>query len=135
MPNSTIPLLHSALKKAEFCLNSANRWNYSDLNHNPSSNTGLKSGIFKIKFSIPSKIEIICSEHRDYTGMKAVVIGWGRTSESKPPSNEMRKVVVPIMSVEDCRQNSGYVSSRITDNMMCAGYHEGQKDSCQVQAS
>lgn len=43
----------------------------------------------------------------------------------------MRKVAVPIMSVEDCRRNSGYQASRITDNMMCAGYDAGQKDSCQ----
>lgn len=76
---------------------------------------------------------IFFSEHRNYTGIKAVVAGWGRTDESKAPSNELRKVQVPILSLEDCRQNSGYVSSRITDNMMCAGYHEGQKDSCQVR--
>lgn len=61
------------------------------------------------------------------------VTGWGRTGESKPPSNEMRKVEVPIISIEDCRKNSGYVPTRITDDMMCAGYNSGQKDSCQVK--
>ncbi|KAK7592922.1 hypothetical protein V9T40_007674 [Parthenolecanium corni] len=93
--------------------------------------------ILKLDGQIPSDlphIQSAClpnSEHRNYTGIKAVVAGWGRTDESKAPSNELRKVQVPILSLEDCRQNSGYVSSRITDNMMCAGYHEGQKDSCQ----
>ena len=78
-------------------------------------------------FPLPPRLE-----KRNYTGLIAVVSGWGRTGESKPPSNEMRKVEVPIMSVEDCRKNSGYIPSRITDNMMCAGYNTGQKDSCQV---
>lgn len=84
---------------------------------------------------MPSKVvTYVCpnAENRNYTGLIATVSGWGRTGESKPPSNEMRKVDVPIMSVEDCRKNSGYTPNRITDNMMCAGYNTGQKDSCQV---
>lgn len=40
-------------------------------------------------------------------------------------------MVVPILSNSECRK-SGYGSSRITDNMLCAGYKDGQKDSCQV---
>lgn len=39
---------------------------------------------------------------------------------------------MPIMSNRDCRK-SGYGSTRITDNMLCAGYKDGKKDSCQVK--
>ncbi|XKL66669.1 hypothetical protein PGB90_010089 [Kerria lacca] len=87
----------------------------------------------QVRFDTPH-IQPAClpsSEKRNYTGLMGTVTGWGRTGESKPPSNEMRKVEVPIISIEDCRKNSGYVPTRITDDMMCAGYNSGQKDSCQ----
>lgn len=34
------------------------------------------------------------------------------------------------MSNEDCKKTA-YGESRISDNMLCAGYPEGMKDSCQ----
>lgn len=37
---------------------------------------------------------------------------------------------VPILSNFDCKK-SAYAASRITDNMLCAGFKEGKKDSCQ----
>lgn len=37
---------------------------------------------------------------------------------------------MPIMSNVDCKK-TGY-NSRITDNMLCAGFPDGKKDSCQV---
>lgn len=87
----------------------------------------------EMKFATPY-IQPACLpayENRNYTGIMATVTGWGRTGEYSGTSNEVRKVEVPIMSLDECRQNSGYVPTRITDNMMCAGYIEGQKDSCQ----
>lgn len=45
-------------------------------------------------------------------------------------SNTLQQVVVPILSNLDCK-NSAYSSTRITDNMLCAGFKEGKKDSCQ----
>ena len=38
----------------------------------------------------------------------------------------LRQVVVPIISDQDCGQ-----IYRLTNNMMCAGYMAGGKDSCQ----
>lgn len=46
-------------------------------------------------------------------------------------SNTLQEVSVPILSNTECRK-SGYGSTRITDNMLCAGYKDGEKDSCQV---
>jgi len=40
----------------------------------------------------------------------------------------LRQVVVPIISQDACRESYG---KNLTDNMMCAGYMEGGKDSCQ----
>jgi hypothetical protein len=36
------------------------------------------------------------------------------------------------MSNQDCRKNTKYNEKMISDNMLCAGYPEGMKDSCQV---
>lgn len=50
--------------------------------------------------------------------------------ETKPTSNVLRQVSVPIMSTESCRK-LGYMGNRITDNMLCAGFEKGEKDACQ----
>nr|XP_034171026.1 coagulation factor X-like [Osmia lignaria] len=65
----------------------------------------------------------------DYTGATATVIGWGRTGENQPVSDELRKVNLPILSQEECDQ-AGYQKQRITENMFCAGYLEGERDAC-----
>lgn len=49
-------------------------------------------------------------------------------------SDSLQEVVVPVLSNADCRKTA-YGSSRITDNMLCAGFPKGGKDSCQVMFS
>lgn len=66
-----------------------------------------------------------------YEGIKGTVIGWGRLGERKKSSNILQKVEVPIISNEDCKY-MGYSPEKITNNMICAGYKEGQQDACQV---
>lgn len=57
--------------------------------------------------------------------------GWGATKEGGSVSNNLLEVVVRILSNAECRATN-YPSQRITDNMLCAGYKQGGKDSCQV---
>ncbi|XP_050548446.1 cationic trypsin-3-like, partial [Daktulosphaira vitifoliae] len=66
-----------------------------------------------------------------YEGSKGTVIGWGRLGERKKSSNILQKVEVPIISNEDCK-GMGYAPEKITGNMICAGFKEGQQDACQV---
>ncbi|XP_065332045.1 trypsin-1-like [Cloeon dipterum] len=66
----------------------------------------------------------------DYSGYNGIVAGWGRLGEKKSTAIELMKVDVPMMTMEQCRK-SGYGETRITDNMICAGYTEGKKDACQ----
>uniref|UniRef100_A0A182N9T6 Peptidase S1 domain-containing protein n=1 Tax=Anopheles dirus TaxID=7168 RepID=A0A182N9T6_9DIPT len=66
----------------------------------------------------------------DFTGTIGVVAGWGRVEEKRAPSKTLRSVEVPIWSHEQCL-DAGYGSKKISANMMCAGYHDGQKDACQ----
>lgn len=85
-----------------------------------------------VDFEAPQIHPACLPEHNnvDYTGKSGIVAGWGRLDERKPTAPTLMKVEVPILSGEDCKK-LGYSASRITNNMMCAGYLEGKKDSCQ----
>lgn len=60
-------------------------------------------------------------------GKKVTVAGWGNTQQNIMLSNKLMEVDVPIVSHQECK--SAYRG--ITDNMVCAGYKQGGKDSCQ----
>jgi len=59
----------------------------------------------------------------------AVVSGWGTTSSGGSSSPQLRKVSVPIVTDEECRE--AYGEDQIFDSMICAGLPQGGKDSCQ----
>jgi len=65
----------------------------------------------------------------DQSGMTTVV-GWGDTSEGGQSSDVLREVDVPIISNDDCNSKQMY-NGDIFDDMICAGYAAGGKDSCQ----
>ncbi|XP_053964296.1 trypsin-1-like [Anastrepha ludens] len=67
---------------------------------------------------------------KSFKGETAIVTGWGAIKVGGPTADTLQEVQVPVMSQEDCRK-SRYGPTRITDNMLCAGFDEGKKDSCQ----
>ena len=67
-----------------------------------------------------------------YVGVNAIATGWGTLKEDGKPSCILQQVEVPVMSNTDCKKNTKYNDKMISDNMMCAGYPDGMKDSCQV---
>uniref|UniRef100_A0A672GMH7 Coagulation factor IXa heavy chain n=1 Tax=Salarias fasciatus TaxID=181472 RepID=A0A672GMH7_SALFA len=56
-----------------------------------------------------------------------VVTGWGSTHYLRRSSRFLRRVSVPVVSHSDCTSSTEQV---ITDNMFCAGFLDGTKDSC-----
>ncbi|XP_072042749.1 LOW QUALITY PROTEIN: trypsin-like [Amphiura filiformis] len=62
-------------------------------------------------------------------GTDCVVTGWGAT-ETTVTKTTLQQVTVPVISTETCNGPLWY-RGEITDNMICAGYAEGGKDSCQ----
>lgn len=57
------------------------------------------------------------------------VAGWGVSTEGSQTSEPaLMEVFVPLVDVNDCNRSYG---GGVTDNMICAGYMEGGKDSCQ----
>lgn len=63
-------------------------------------------------------------------GRLATVTGWGDTGSSSKATT-LQQVSVPIISTASCRSSAFAYGNAITDNMFCAGYSFGGKDSCQ----
>ncbi|MBF0573203.1 MAG: serine protease, partial [Desulfamplus sp.] len=61
----------------------------------------------------------------------ATVIGWGDTEAQKQRSlypNQLQEVDLPLISNQECSEILG--EDAITDNMLCAGFIDGEKDAC-----
>lgn len=67
------------------------------------------------------------AERNLWTVSLHTVSGWGRRSENGPTSSLLRRVKVPWIPMQQCIAESGVV---LTENMFCAGYIDGQQDSC-----
>ncbi|GAB0202404.1 serine protease 27-like [Grus japonensis] len=71
-------------------------------------------------------------------GTRCVATGWGDIQEGEdlPSPRRLQKLEVPIMAQSTCRRLYGIDMGRalpprrIQDDMMCAGYAEGLKDTC-----
>jgi len=57
-------------------------------------------------------------------GARCVATGWGKTEEGGLESDELREVVIPVLS--ECKKSWNDIQ-----NQICGGYKEGGKDSCQ----
>jgi len=78
-----------------------------------------------------SQIRPVClpdNDSDDYDSVTATVSGWGTLESGGSQPDVLMEVDVPTMSNSDCRNSYG---NAITDNMLCAGYDEGLRDSCQ----
>jgi len=63
---------------------------------------------------------------------KAVVSGWGATTNGGSASSHLKYVAVPFIPNAKCvKPHTNYPSNLITSNMICAGLLTGEVDSCQ----
>lgn len=67
-----------------------------------------------------------------YAGTKATIAGWGSINERGDQSCVLNEIKVPILTNLECVQFTAYAPGMITENMMCAGYLDGEQDACQV---
>ncbi|XP_011341020.1 trypsin-1 isoform X2 [Ooceraea biroi] len=106
------------------------------IKHSGYSTTNYNNDIALIKLAHPIKFQgsmrpaCLPDRVKTFAGEKGIVTGWGAVKEGGSVSPSLLEVDVPILSNAECR-NTKYPSRRITDNMMCAGYQKGGKDSCQ----
>ncbi|XP_077988636.1 trypsin-like [Glandiceps talaboti] len=74
-------------------------------------------------------VAIGCYAGRHYLdGTKCAVVGWGDTQDT---GNELvlNQVDVDVIANDVCNQ-PGWYFNQVTENMVCAGYAAGGKDSC-----
>lgn len=70
----------------------------------------------------------------DFTGRLATVTGWGRLKYNGGVPQILQEVQVPIMENNVCQdmfRTAGHTKV-IMESFLCAGYANGQKDSCEV---
>ncbi|CAL7950620.1 unnamed protein product [Xylocopa violacea] len=69
----------------------------------------------------------------DFTGRMATVTGWGRLKYNGGVPSVLQEVQVPIIKNSVCQEmfQIGGHSKLILDSFLCAGYANGQKDSCE----
>nr|XP_053653823.1 trypsin-1-like [Cherax quadricarinatus] len=63
-----------------------------------------------------------------FTGDIVTVVGWGAIRYQGPLSSVLQKVELPVWSNSDCDE---VYDQPIRDSMICAGFPEGGRDSCQ----
>lgn len=91
--------------------------------------------IFKLATSIPATggvqyATLAASGNDPAAGTTVTTAGWGSTTSGSSVSPTLlRKVDVPIVSRATCRSN--YDATSVTNNMFCAGFAAGGRDSCQ----
>ncbi|XP_070803491.1 transmembrane protease serine 6 [Pituophis catenifer annectens] len=76
-------------------------------------------------------IQPVClpaSSHLFEPGLLCWVTGWGAAKEGGPTSKILQKVDVQLVQQDICSEAYHY---QVSPRMLCAGYHEGKKDSCQ----
>ncbi|XP_028050432.1 serine protease filzig isoform X2 [Monomorium pharaonis] len=69
----------------------------------------------------------------DFTGRMATVTGWGRLKYNGGVPSVLQEVQVPIMENSVCQEmfQTANHAKLILDSFLCAGYANGQKDSCE----
>lgn len=70
----------------------------------------------------------------DFTGRMATVTGWGRLKYGGGVPSVLQVVQVPIIENNVCQemfQTAGH-NKKILESFLCAGYANGQRDSCEV---
>ncbi|XP_040322403.1 coagulation factor IX, partial [Herpailurus yagouaroundi] len=83
--------------------------------------------------TLNSYVTPICVADREYTNTflkfgYGYVSGWGKVFNRGRPATILQYLKVPLVDRATCLRSTKFT---IYNNMFCAGFHEGGKDSCQ----
>lgn len=79
-----------------------------------------------------SRVELVLNEESSVPsdGRELIVMGLGALAETVPGPKFLHNVTVPALSTGACNAPVSY-NGAVTDQMLCAGFPQGGKDSCQ----
>ncbi|XP_072262953.1 plasma kallikrein-like [Pyxicephalus adspersus] len=92
------------------------------------------SDIALLKLKVPLTYndyqQAICLPPRQdfVTSGKCWITGWGYTEESGTTADVLQKAEVPVKSSTECQKS--YSDVKLSDKVICAGYEQGDIDSC-----
>ncbi|XP_016428440.1 transmembrane protease serine 9 [Sinocyclocheilus rhinocerous] len=103
--------------------------------HHPAFNgSTMDFDVALVELSIPAPksytIQTVCLPspwHSFIKNMECYITGWGAMREDGMITNLLQKAQVNVIDKLDCQQAYG---AELTNNMMCAGSMEGDKDTC-----
>ncbi|MCX7086964.1 MAG: trypsin-like serine protease [Methylococcales bacterium] len=105
-----------------------------EVHHSFFTTESMDGDIALIKLSKSSNLEPLelLSEFNDQdsAGNIATALGWGMTSSYRQASNNLQKVELPIVSNSDCQKQYLFLPFKIINSMVCAGFQNGDKDTC-----
>ena len=78
-----------------------------------------------------SSNQIVISFNDVADGKLVTVTGWGTLSEGGSSPKELHEVQVPIINNDVCASMLPSADELHRNEMFCAGYQQGGKDSCQ----
>lgn len=65
-----------------------------------------------------------------HPGKMCHVAGWGNEKVDGPVHGTLHEAAIPVVTQEECNKPESY-SGVITDDLVCAGYQQGGKDTCE----
>jgi len=76
----------------------------------------------------------ICLPDKDmiFDEEQSIVAGWGKLAEKGLVTTKLQYVGIPIINNTECQTIYKRINKLIDQDLMCAGYDIGQKDSCEV---
>ncbi|XP_051978127.1 transmembrane protease serine 9 [Xyrauchen texanus] len=102
--------------------------------HSAFNNSNMDFDVALVELSIPAPksytIQTVCLPspfHAFMKRMECYIMGWGAVREDGMITNLLQKAQVSIIDQLDCQQAYG---AELTDNMMCAGSMQGDRDTC-----
>lgn len=92
--------------------------------------------LLRLAFPAPSHLPLLglidedLMQNHVFPGQIATASGWGMINNDGTMTPQLQEVDVPIVDTEECRMAYEAEGHPFTDNMICAGYPEGGRDTC-----